>query len=488
MKKYRGLQSSETAVCFFFYLVKHKQLNKIRCFLRVGESNPNVPNVYKTQKPPGSYPPTMMNDVIEYYTRFCNNTNIDYKTMDTSLKKYIVVHQKLVNVDAVYSHLFGEDHINWAYLRQRNALTNMCIHLLAHPVVHWFHLLKMVSMEPFVNLPDGGPVFRAICGILAKKKIEDPVLITQLLLCKYLLYDTKYLPENESESFFIIKELLKHHGIEDAESKAMFFIAHLTDCGISVESHQAILCFLLSHCTVLTDVFGAHISKYMKLTQNRKDNVLEVRKTNTKGRISLLERQKQMLRGNASNGNMAVGATQGGSTDPVCTPDQADDFIHWCHRMRFPNMFSHDLKCQIYFMYAQPFVETPHETIPLFVNLKNIPQLYDSSSRLVQTPSIEILSKVISMCQLYSDPFDELLQFRTKCLASLPNNILTRLTINQIFQLYVCCYQHAYLWRDLWKVFLGTINNQIIKDVDAFVKENKFMYLHCIHAFTVHNT
>jgi hypothetical protein len=71
-------------------------------------------------------------------------------------------------------------------------------------------------------------------------------------------------------------------------------------------------------------------------------------------------------------------------------------------------------------------------------------------------------------------PFHEMIEFRNRCFRSFPVSFAQRMNLTQVLRLYVCVYQPNHCWKDLWKLQLGLLSPQIIRDCEAFAETTPF--------------
>lgn len=132
-------------------------------------------------------------------------------------------------------------------------------------------------------------------------------------------------------------------------------------------------------------------------------------------------------------------------------------FESWCCQNKFSNTTGLNVQRLLYFINAQ--------TVP--VDLTEYDEYFTSSltSRMslksIETIDVDVVIAVISSLRMYLKNIQHLIDFRVQCLDGL--NISTRkaLSLAQIVQLYVCCFQHESIRDKCWKSVLPVLNHSI---------------------------
>jgi hypothetical protein len=440
-----------------------------------------------------------MNNAIECYIHFCYSVNIDPEQTQKSLVKYILLHQRFINVRNVYNDLFPGEYVNWGII---NTVNNMIqytkggvIHLHKH--THWLALLQAISLEGTLSPNDlTHPMFsddlvtkcsqdfKSMSEVLKRKDITSEQTLCKLVLLKHILYDCKQLPQNHSSSSFIIEQLFEDYSIDEAMNKSLFFAANMTDVHLSTEDHENHIKLLLSRITIDEKGFHAQVAACIAAKRAVKEYVVQNRNNTTLCRPRLTDklRQIQAERMTAATNNSAMSPT---AILTETTVYASDNFEQWCRSVRFPNTFSYGMKCQIYFVMSQCHVEDTFTHIPRFIRCKFASNELRKS--IISQPCIDVIFKTIQSCIFTGHPFQELIQFRKDCLCALRQTIIDSLTWNNVFHLYICVYQNPAIWNNLWKRFLSQMNVEIVKSVHTFVTTHAFCYEHVIHIFMKQN-
>jgi hypothetical protein len=150
-----------------------------------------------------------------------------------------------------------------------------------------------------------------------------------------------------------------------------------------------------------------------------------------------------------------------------------DSFAGFCYKHQFPTTLSDKVKSNLYFMACQTRWSWENY-LPQVVKLSE-----DMMRRVVQhkvaIPDAAVIQRVIQGLSMQgSAPFPELTDFRRGCFGSFPVSHIQKIPLTVFLQLYVSGYQPESIWRDCWRSVIGVISNQIIMDVEAFVKSRPF--------------
>lgn len=149
-----------------------------------------------------------------------------------------------------------------------------------------------------------------------------------------------------------------------------------------------------------------------------------------------------------------------------------DSFTGFCHTHRFPNNLSDRVKRHLYFLAAQTEWDWGEHVMRLLSNKEISERVREKP---VQQPDLNILNWVIEgMSMDGRPPFQEMMAFKARCFNSFPVVYVQKMTLTQVLRLYAAAYQPPAVWKEVWKAQVGILSPQIIRDVEAFTKENPF--------------
>jgi hypothetical protein len=100
-----------------------------------------------------------------------------------------------------------------------------------------------------------------------------------------------------------------------------------------------------------------------------------------------------------------------------------------------------------------------------------------SKTVLIDVIDVSALKMVIDSLRLYTSNMKVLIDFSTRCLQGINEQSRQKLSLVQVLQLYVACYQHDSVWKELWRHVLQPVpvmNHTIVSDCAVF---------HATHAY-----
>lgn len=152
-------------------------------------------------------------------------------------------------------------------------------------------------------------------------------------------------------------------------------------------------------------------------------------------------------------------------------------FDSWATQQKFSVATNRRLQLFLYFVKTQ--VNKVHTNTIKNLFSQNILRKIDGQS--VDHIDHRAITSVIGSIRLYSHNISSLIDFRTNCLHGINQSHRKTLSMAQILQLYICCYQHESIreicWQKIVPVWNFTIENAISKfredhvyEVDAVVR------------------
>lgn len=454
-----------------------------------------------------------MNESAEYYIHFCHDVSIDPEDMDKSLKKYILLHQKYINVKQVYDTLFPNEYINWTMIQMKNSSIQPVRGGVIREYLgdHWLRVLGLLSLGSYSLLKAAVPEaestasaasvipasmkekcvcdFKTMHDILKRRGIMDEEILLMIILLKHIFYDSKSITESHSSSSFIIEQLLYAHEITDATKVSLSFSANMSDVHLSTEDHETHIKYVMSILKITPGVFLEYVKSSIANKRMNKEYVITTRNRLTQGRPRLSDKLRDIQRHQAAHPPITTTTTATSTATPTATSSDiisdANSFNEWSHVMRFPNTFSYASKCQIYFVMSQPYITNRHELVGHFIRCRF--PFEHLNQRVISLPAIDIIHSTIQTCIYTGEPFADLVDFRRTCLCALRQSIVAVMTWTDVFRLYVCAYQHHAIWRELWKRLLSHMNTEIIRNVQIFTESNTFKHEYVILLFMRQN-
>jgi hypothetical protein len=228
------------------------------------------------------------------------------------------------------------------------------------------------------------------------------------------------------------------------------------DAGVYLDSMN----YVLSSCKLNTTALDLHIQHY-------RSTIAEQRASWTMKHIRVQCRPSM-------RGVLAIKRIADGTRTQMSDRDESAlgiiTFDAFCDIVRFPNCMSLLLRSRCYLLACQNHFDfTPFTSLIVSAEIATV-----INSNRVLCPDEASLCKCINTLTLSIHPFEELKLFRKNCFSSYAANQSNRLTMTDVLQMYVCAYQSPSMWKNLWKSVDPLMSTQISKDVESFVKQNKF--------------
>lgn len=145
-------------------------------------------------------------------------------------------------------------------------------------------------------------------------------------------------------------------------------------------------------------------------------------------------------------------------------------FDAWATKQQFSVTTTRRQQLLLYFLLAQPKRADPQKLLRLFspMMLKRM----DSQS-LDQIDAHAIIS-VLQSIRVYSNNVLALVDFRTQCLAGISHSVRKTLSMAQILQLYVACYQHQSVQEKCWRGVMPVWNFTIRDSCERFARQHEY--------------
>ena len=84
------------------------------------------------------------------------------------------------------------------------------------------------------------------------------------------------------------------------------------------------------------------------------------------------------------------------------------------------------------------------------------------------------VSKLIRSVRIYKHSIHNLIDFRVQCLAGLSATTRLNLSLADVVQLYICCFQHRSIFEYCWKQVVPVMNHSIIHSCERFRSAHAF--------------
>ena len=89
----------------------------------------------------------------------------------------------------------------------------------------------------------------------------------------------------------------------------------------------------------------------------------------------------------------------------------------------------------------------------------------------IHTDKILECMKRLRLCKY---KVEDLIDFRTQCLSGVNEKLRHSLTLTQILQLYIACFQHSSIWEEVWTNIIPVMNHTIKTSCEQFRNTHEF--------------
>ena len=151
-------------------------------------------------------------------------------------------------------------------------------------------------------------------------------------------------------------------------------------------------------------------------------------------------------------------------------PQYMQTFEHWLTQQSFSTTMSKYLQLLLYFVSVQ-VRKVPEKAYSKYYTRSLLDRFQNIH---VQQIDASAVIRVIKGIRVYLHNVKNLLNFRTQCLHGLPQSKRLSLTLAQILQLYVACFQHDSIRIACWKFVVNTWNHTIERDLERFRLKEEF--------------
>ena len=383
----------------------------------------------------------MASVAVDLFMRFCINTNLDYRQMRDSVRKYLLAYQRNILHRGAFTALFGEAFMNWDYI-ERNLPRLDC--------THWIAIFKFID---FSKVPrTNKSALQSIDRYLSLLKLDGLDIACQVFLLKNTNFITAQLG---------VERLLCEHEVDDAYSKSLQFFALSADSAFDVTEMTAVFCHIMQECTVNE----AELERQIQFVNLREEELAS----------SFKMKQIRMVGGRPRLRSKLAAIKQ----ESVSAVMKKDDFESWGRAIGFPSVFSLHMKRRLYFLMSQVHAVDPLEHIHTITRDGYVCNALSNAA--VLKPEVDILYKVIVAMKLTDEPFRELHDFRCECLGAFPVTRLNSMLLNDLLHMYICAYQNQAVWKDVWKLLVPLLSHQVIRDVETFVHKRPFNFKAVLH-------
>lgn len=145
-------------------------------------------------------------------------------------------------------------------------------------------------------------------------------------------------------------------------------------------------------------------------------------------------------------------------------------FESWVTQQKFPISTSARLQQLLYFMRVQVDV-VAHSIYAKYFPPALIEKVARSSVDEIDASAVIKTLHVIRICR---HNVKRLVDFRVQCLNNFCASIREKLSLTQVLQLYIACYQHTTIREKCWRSIVNSWNYSMLNALDNFIRENPF--------------
>lgn len=145
-------------------------------------------------------------------------------------------------------------------------------------------------------------------------------------------------------------------------------------------------------------------------------------------------------------------------------------FAYWANQQRFPITTSLRMQELLYFLRVQ------EEPVPREVYLRHFTEGVAERVLQSQVESIDAqaVQKMVRSVRTYKHSIPNLVDFRVHCLAGLSMSTRSNLTLGQVVQLYVSCFQHRSVREEVWRGVVNVWNHSVASACQEFGERERY--------------
>jgi len=153
-------------------------------------------------------------------------------------------------------------------------------------------------------------------------------------------------------------------------------------------------------------------------------------------------------------------------------PVSTHTFESWRSQMQFGVTTSLHLQLLLYFVAAQ--TAEPDMGLVRDMYTSTILERVDRRNGTLDSLDQAALSRLIKTVRIYKHSIANLIDFRVQCLQGFSVKTRLSLSLAQVVQLYICCFQHKSVFEYVWKQVVPIMNHTITTSCERFRTSNVF--------------
>lgn len=147
-----------------------------------------------------------------------------------------------------------------------------------------------------------------------------------------------------------------------------------------------------------------------------------------------------------------------------------DSWVKWRNAVSFSVNTSSHLQRLMYFIAVQPRAPQPE----IYQSLYTQELCARAKTLSVDIIDVQALQMVLDSLRLYMNNVKQLIDFSAKCLQGVNQERRQKLSLVQVLQLYIACWQHDSVWRECWRHVLPVMNHTIASDCAEFRRTHEY--------------
>lgn len=323
---------------------------------------------------------------------------------------------------------------------------------LIYSVSDWLNLLSYTYCEVSDNvsscLHEDTLVSRFSKSLLAAGLVEiTSGGINAILPCMIHTF-----PNNTPMSQMLERYVLTHFpDTRDVEVKCLRSVSHYMD-GVTPEStHQQSLGLVISQMKTIP-VFTSDL-QYVLLQEEQIRAMSELTENPEQiGRVSLRSLVVQLQHER--------------------TYSSTESFENWRSQLQFGVTTSMHLQLLLYFICTQQTTPAPEQYRNLYSD-KIIERVLKNNNN-IDNIDTSAITKIIKTIRIYKHSIRNLIDFRQQCLLGFNVKKRMSLSLAQVVQLYICCFQHKSVFEAAWKSVVPIMNHTIQTACQKFRDSHQF--------------
>ena len=147
-----------------------------------------------------------------------------------------------------------------------------------------------------------------------------------------------------------------------------------------------------------------------------------------------------------------------------------DSWVKWRNAVSFSVNTSSHLQRLMYFIAVQPRPPQPE----IYQGLYTQELCARAKALSVDVIDVQALQMVLDSLRLYMNNVKQLIDFSAKCLQGVNQEKRQKLSLVQVLQLYIACFQHESVWKECWRHVLPVMNHTIASDCAEFRRSHEY--------------